>query len=76
MSANRQPAAPAVRAVHLEESWPAGEVEDGERRGRRLREQARQKRVRPGTRGKSGNHDTLIRAFISVQPVRKVNLSE
>lgn len=35
--------APAVRAAHLEESWPAGEVEDGERRGRRLREQARQK---------------------------------
>ena len=49
----RQPAdslqAPAVRAVHLEESWPAGEVEDGERRGRRLREASETKRVRPGT---------------------------
>ncbi|TDG99086.1 hypothetical protein EPR50_G00207260 [Perca flavescens] len=45
--------APAVRAVQLQESWPAGEVEDGERRGRRLREQARQKGSGLGL-GKSG----------------------
>ncbi|KAK2826542.1 hypothetical protein Q5P01_020756 [Channa striata] len=53
----RQPAdrlqAPAVRAAHLEESWPAGEVEDGERRGTRLREQARQKQGQARDLGKN-----------------------
>lgn len=43
------PLASAVRAEHLEEGWPAGEVEDGERSRRRIREPAETKRVRPGT---------------------------
>lgn len=34
------------------------------------------KKGRTWDSGNSGNDDTLIRAFISVQPVRKVNLSD
>lgn len=34
------------------------------------------KKGRTWDSGNSGNDDTLVRAFLSVQPVRKVNLSE
>lgn len=45
-------------------------------RGEKRKEAPGASETKKGDSGKSGNDDTLIRGFISVQPVRKVNLSE
>lgn len=59
-----------MRAVHLEASWPAGEVEDGERRGRRLREQSETKKGQAWDLGKSGNEHT--QPFAHLNPFNPV----
>lgn len=43
-----------MRAAHLEESWPAGEEEDGERERKEAPGASETKRVRPGTLEKTG----------------------
>lgn len=53
-SARERLQAPAVRAAHLEESWPAGEEEDGERERKEAPGASETKRVRPGTLEKTG----------------------
>lgn len=56
---------------HLEERWPAGEVEDGERRRRRTRESARKEKtgVRTGTEAKRVINTTVHFSIPSYFPL-------